>query len=57
MSTTGVCQICENAEGRYTCGNCGSLVCEAHYVKELGLCTQCAEAPRRGEPMEFDELE
>lgn len=42
MSFVGVCYICENAEGRYTCDQCGSLVCEVHYAEELGLCTQCA---------------
>ncbi|MFB6096699.1 MAG: zinc finger HIT domain-containing protein [Haloferacaceae archaeon] len=48
MSTIGVCQICENAEGRYTCAACGSLVCPAHYVEDRGVCTDCAGAPGRG---------
>ena len=48
MSFTGVCQVCESAEGRHSCDRCGSLVCDVHYDEELGVCTQCAAAVRRG---------
>lgn len=49
MSFTGVCYICESAEGQHTCDRCGSLVCDVHYAEDLSVCTQCATAVRRGD--------
>lgn len=42
MSVTGICQICESAEARFACDRCGRVVCETHYDRETGLCTECA---------------
>lgn len=42
MSVTGLCQICEAAEARHRCENCGALVCSDHYVAEFGVCVRCA---------------
>lgn len=42
MSVSGLCQICEAAEGRYACPQCGTVVCDDHYDREHGMCTQCA---------------
>lgn len=47
MSTTGVCQICENAPAEHRCEQCGTLVCAAHFNRTQGLCVRCAGA---GEP-------
>lgn len=49
MSFVGVCQVCEQAEGRHTCDRCGSLVCVEHYSTDLGVCTECAVAVRHGD--------
>jgi hypothetical protein len=49
MSFVGVCQICESAEGRYACDQCGSLVCGDHYDESLGVCTDCAATLRHGD--------
>jgi len=43
MSSTGVCQICEAAEGKYTCDRCGAFVCEDHYDPDEHACLDCAE--------------
>ena len=42
MSFSGVCHVCEAAEGRNTCEQCGALACDEHYDPELGACSQCA---------------
>lgn len=43
MSFSGVCQVCESAEAAHTCDQCGAHVCETHYDREMGFCTQCAQ--------------
>lgn len=48
MSVSGLCQICEVKEGRFTCDNCGAVVCEDHYDDDVGLCLDCARAARGG---------
>ncbi|WP_435144576.1 zinc finger HIT domain-containing protein [Halobaculum sp. P14] len=51
MSMTGVCQICEAAEARFTCDNCGALVCADHYDEQTGCCVECAQSmPGDGGP-------
>ncbi|WP_435127708.1 zinc finger HIT domain-containing protein [Halobaculum sp. D14] len=51
MSMTGVCQICEAAEARFTCDNCGALVCADHYDEQTGCCVECAQSmPDNGGP-------
>lgn len=42
MSVTGLCQICESAQARFTCDRCGRVVCADHYDRESGFCTECA---------------
>lgn len=44
MSFSGVCHVCEAAEGRHTCDKCGALVCDDHYDTEQALCTRCVAA-------------
>ena len=46
MSVTGLCQICESAQAQFACDRCGRMVCETHYDRELGLCTDCAKRVR-----------
>ncbi|MFB6108248.1 MAG: zinc finger HIT domain-containing protein [Haloplanus sp.] len=48
MSTTTICQVCENAVARYSCSQCGASVCTEHYDAELGLCATCASRARGG---------
>lgn len=42
MSVRGLCEICEAAPAEHQCRLCGALVCDAHYVEQRGLCTECA---------------
>ncbi|GAA0645514.1 hypothetical protein [Salarchaeum japonicum] len=42
MSVTGVCQICESADARHACDQCGRVVCRDHYDRDTGFCTECA---------------
>ena len=42
MSVTGLCQVCEAAEARFSCGRCGRLVCPDHHDRDTGLCLECA---------------
>lgn len=49
MSITGVCQVCESAEGRHSCEQCGALVCDTHFERVEGLCSQCARRHDHGE--------
>ena len=42
MSVSGLCQICESRPARDRCENCGSLVCDVHYERGLGLCADCS---------------
>ncbi|QCJ46138.1 hypothetical protein [Haloprofundus sp. MHR1] len=57
MSVSGVCQVCESAEATHTCPNCGAMVCDEHYDRELSICVQCAAAARQtdGETSEIDQ--
>jgi hypothetical protein len=41
MSVSGLCEICESATVEDSCKRCGRLVCEKHYDRETGLCTDC----------------
>ena len=52
MSVSGLCQICETRPARERCENCGTLVCELHYDREMGLCADCAARARSGERAE-----
>ncbi|WP_313691340.1 hypothetical protein [Halorarum halobium] len=49
MSVSGLCQICEAKEGRFTCDNCGAFVCEDHYDRTEGLCADCLRLVRGGD--------
>jgi hypothetical protein len=42
MSVSGLCSVCETREARYSCENCGALVCQAHYQESRGVCADCA---------------
>ena len=44
MSVIGLCQLCENAPARHTCGYCGRQACRDHWNETVGACTACAEA-------------
>lgn len=48
MSVSGLCQICEGREARYTCERCGRAVCPQHYDDAFGLCMDCAEGAGSG---------
>lgn len=48
MSITGVCQVCESAEARHSCPQCGRAVCDDHYDRELAVCAVCATELRQG---------
>jgi ribosomal protein L37AE/L43A len=48
MSITGVCQVCESAEARHSCQQCGRTVCDDHYDREIAVCEVCATDLRRG---------
>lgn len=50
MSVSGLCQVCEAAEARFSCGRCGRLVCGDHYDRETGLCLECARESGLGGP-------
>ncbi|WP_290819399.1 hypothetical protein [Halovivax sp.] len=49
MSVSGLCQICESRTAQERCDNCGTLACERHYERGLGLCADCAAQARPGE--------
>lgn len=57
MSVAGLCGICERDEATYVCDRCGTPVCDAHYDKSIGLCTNCASEVRasRGERKDPEE--
>ena len=46
MSVAGLCQICESRPAQDRCENCGTLACEVHYERDLGLCADCAAQAR-----------
>lgn len=48
MSVSELCQICEAREARFTCDNCGAVVCEDHYDDDVGFCLNCARTARGG---------
>ncbi|AKH98279.1 hypothetical protein [Halanaeroarchaeum sulfurireducens] len=47
MSVEGLCQICESEPARHVCERCGTLVCDAHYDRQTGLCVDCARSTGR----------
>lgn len=49
MSVSGLCQICESRPAQARCDNCGTLACEQHYERDLGLCADCAAQAKPGE--------
>ena len=52
MSVTGLCQICESRTAIDRCDNCGTLACEQHYERGLGLCADCAAKARPGQDID-----
>jgi hypothetical protein len=44
MSVEGLCSVCETRKARYSCDNCGALVCQEHYQEARGVCADCAAA-------------
>ncbi|MFB6266994.1 MAG: hypothetical protein ABEI31_04975 [Halodesulfurarchaeum sp.] len=50
MSVTGLCQVCEGAEAKFSCGRCGRLVCGDHYDRGSGMCIECARESGLGRP-------
>lgn len=52
MSVTGLCDICESAEAEFTCSQCSAAVCELHYEKTEGLCSDCAVGQQKPEERE-----
>jgi hypothetical protein len=42
MSVTGLCEICQRPDAKYTCDRCGRLVCERHFDEGHGICVECA---------------
>ncbi len=55
MSVSGVCQVCESAEATHTCPNCGAMVCDEHYDRELSICVQCASTTQQGRADKIDQ--
>ncbi|WP_338739941.1 hypothetical protein [Haloplanus salilacus] len=49
MSVTTICQVCESATARHSCGSCGATVCTEHYERGTGLCVDCAGGTRMGD--------
>ena len=49
MSVSGICQVCEAAEGKHTCKRCGSLVCNEHWDRTARACLACAEGGGDGD--------
>ncbi len=41
MSVSGLCEFCMQNEVVDGCDRCGRLVCERHYDKKTGFCTDC----------------
>ncbi|WP_254544475.1 hypothetical protein [Halomarina pelagica] len=41
MSVSGLCELCQTNEVVDGCDRCGRLVCERHYDRSTGLCTDC----------------
>lgn len=53
MSVTGLCQVCQAAEARFSCGRCGSLVCGDHHDRSTGYCVECAKESKGGGSGDF----
>ena len=41
MSVSGLCEVCERREVVDGCDRCGRLVCEEHFERRHGVCTEC----------------
>lgn len=41
MSVSGLCEVCERREVVDGCDRCGRLVCEEHFERRHGMCTEC----------------
>lgn len=57
MSVSGLCQICEVREARFTCDNCGAVVCEEHYDRENGFCADCVRLLRTDEDGRLEDVD
>ncbi|QGN07343.1 hypothetical protein Hrd1104_08515 [Halorhabdus sp. CBA1104] len=55
MSVSGLCTVCESESAEYTCGRCGSLVCEVHYDPTVGFCVECAGEIGNSRPGDTDQ--
>jgi hypothetical protein len=47
MSVSGGCELCATGEAAFGCDRCGKLVCDEHYNRDSGWCTECAAELRR----------
>ena len=56
MSVTGLCQICESRTAVERCDNCGTLACEQHYERSLGLCADCAATAQPGRDIDETDI-
>ncbi|WP_330632356.1 hypothetical protein [Halocatena halophila] len=54
MSVSGLCALCSRPEIVDGCNRCGRLVCEDHYDRDSGWCTDCRETITPGELDEKD---
>lgn len=54
MSVSGLCELCTQHEVVDGCDRCGRLVCEHHYDKATGLCTDCLKEMRPEKEDETD---
>ncbi|SNZ06670.1 hypothetical protein SAMN06269185_1248 [Natronoarchaeum philippinense] len=49
MSVSGLCQVCEVEPATHDCARCGTFVCDNHFHRTSGLCSQCASESSPGE--------
>lgn len=42
MSISGGCELCATGDVSFSCDRCGKLVCDEHYDRDSGYCTECA---------------
>jgi hypothetical protein len=47
MSVSGTCELCALGDADWGCDRCGRLICDDHYDRQSGYCTDCAEKMRR----------